>query len=107
MAETTTAETPQFASPLRFRDGRPVVVEQDSPEEVRQCVAILARTRIGQRAEHPDYGITDPTFRREADLDELREQIQTWEPRAAIVLGQDLDLADLINQIDIGVSIDG
>jgi phage baseplate assembly protein W len=103
MAEQTTADIPQLASPFRFYEGKPVVVEQDSDEEVRQCVATLARTRIGQRAEHPDYGVSDPSFRREADLDELRAQIQEWEPRADVVLGQTLDTATLIAELDIGV----
>jgi phage baseplate assembly protein W len=98
-------DIPQFAVPFRFENGQAVVVEQDSIDEVRGCVEILARIPLGSRLEHPDCGVSDPTFRTTDSVDDLREAIGDWEPRAEALIDSDLDLDTLTRNISIHVGV--
>ena len=97
-------EIPQISFPLRFAAGKPIVVEQDSDDEVRDCVEVLMRTPLGSRLEYSDYGIADPTFRSEVDLDEIREAIGEWELRADIQIDDSLDIEEMAREIRVGVA---
>lgn len=56
-------------------------LEQDSPTEVAQSVALLLATRPGDRRSVPDYGYPDP-IGDGVDPDELAEVVGEWEDRA-------------------------
>ena len=59
------------------------VVEQDSNEDVANCVEAIVRTRPGDRDELPAFGIADPLFQQvPIDTDLLVDQVEEWEPRA-------------------------
>lgn len=74
---------PHFSMPFRFSHGRAATVEQDSSDEVTDCVANLLRCPLGFREELHDYGISDPTFQESAiNTEDMRAAIDQWEPRA-------------------------
>lgn len=62
-------------------DGALVAVEQDSPAEIAQSVALLLSTRPGERRSVPDYGTEDPRGAG-LDADELNAAVAEWEDRA-------------------------
>lgn len=62
-------------------DGRLATLEQDSPAEVAQSVALLLATQPGERAAVPDYGYPSP-LGRGVDAAEVAELVGEWEDRA-------------------------
>lgn len=81
---------PHLAFPFTIgEDGTAEVVEQDSLDEVAQCVQVLLSTPQGSRVVVPSYGVPDPTF---VGLDEatVEQAVSDWEPRAevAVSIGQ-------------------
>lgn len=89
-----TAEVPHFAFPFRVESGSVAVQEQDTTDEVAQCVQVLLATPLGERQEQPDYGVTDPTFQEDIDQQEILTAVSEWEPRALPALTDDIDSAD-------------
>ena len=83
----------QLAYPLRFVSGRPVMVDQDSPQEIRQCVQVVLAYPLGGCIDLPEFGRPDPTFSQTGpngpDPVELEAVIDRWEPRAtgAVIAG--------------------
>lgn len=89
------ADVPHFALPFRYEQGRPVVVEQDSVDDVAACVEAVLRTRPGEREESPDFGSPDLAFRqRPLDLDEVVGAVSRWEPRARLLAQEDPERLD-------------
>lgn len=74
-------------------------VEEDSPDEISQCVTAVLRTNIGDRIDEPTFGIGDETFLAEPDVAGMMEALDEWEPRAAVTF----DVADIV---DMGRTID-
>lgn len=71
-----------FALPLIVSPaGSLVELEQDSPAEIAQSVAVLVATRPGERRAVPDYGLVDP-LGAGADADDIADAISEWEERA-------------------------
>lgn len=62
-------------------DGTAAVVQQDSLDDVVQCVNVLVATPVGSRVELPAYGVPDATFGRVTSA-QISKAISTWEPRA-------------------------
>lgn len=82
-------ETPHFRFPFQFTSSgtRAQVVEQDSDEEIMDCIQVLLSTEIGERIELPDYGIADQTFRENGvNTAHIMAQIRRFEERAEIEL---------------------
>jgi phage baseplate assembly protein W len=74
-----------LAFPLRARaDGSFEQVEQDTYEDVRQCVYMVLRTPLQSRPLAPHVGVDDPTFSMGVDAPELEAQLQELEPRAVV-----------------------
>lgn len=82
------AEVPQLAFPLRIdpATGDFAVVEQDSLDDVRQCVYTLMLTPLGVRPLAPDIGVEDPTFSAGVDPDALAATLEEQEPRATVTV---------------------
>lgn len=93
-------DIPHFEFPFQLAgDGRSASVEeQDTVEEIRDCVELICRTPVGHRVELPEFGVPDLTFRQiEADgIDaaDLEAAIETWEPRVDVLVDQAPDLLD-------------
>lgn len=102
-------EIPHFSLPFR-RDlnGRAVVVEQDSDEEIVDCVEVLLSTEKGSREEIPEYGIPDQVFRQNgADLAQIGASIDRWEPRAEHFLERDGYLIDMVDRVRVNIMESG
>lgn len=78
----TTPVVPRLSWPLVLDGSTLAVVEQDSLDEVAQCVALVVSTQVGSRAELPGYGIEDPTGQRNPTSADVLAAITEWEPRA-------------------------
>jgi phage baseplate assembly protein W len=80
-------EVPHLKFPLRLVNGALATVEQDSLDEVRQCVFRLVRTPRGARPLAPEVGVDDPSFTAGVDPDVLASQLmddENGEPRAQV-----------------------
>ena len=90
-------DIPHFGQPFRYSAGKPVVTEQDTLEEIRDCIRASLRTVVGFRDEAPDFGITDPTFELiPLDTQSILDEIFVSEPRA----DQLLDIGQEYNPFD-------
>jgi phage baseplate assembly protein W len=102
----STVETPHFSFPFRFVTNpatgnlEAAVTEQESADEVADCVQRIAQTRRGWRDELPEFGLSDPTFEQApVDADLLTEELREWEPRT------DLTGVARIDSLDEFISI--
>lgn len=85
------ADIPHLAIPLRFNGGQWVVVEQDSEEEVAQCVQTVCAFERGYRIEDPDFGINDPTFTTmPIDTSDIARALEEYEERAEVDIFQEV-----------------
>lgn len=100
---------PHFSFPFRLgSNGSFAVVEQDSPDEVGDCVQVLLSTPTGSRVELPEYGIDDPTFTQSVDVPGILSAIDDWEPRAQVDVGVEFDSQDaLIRHISANIKSAG
>jgi hypothetical protein len=96
-----TPTVPHFDLPFRFTtQGHPVVVEQDSVDDVSNCVQAIMLTVRGTRTESPDFGISDLTFEKQPiSLDDVSGAIDDQEPRARYALSQKPDLVEQLAAI--------
>lgn len=101
-----TVIVPKLKVPFEIRGGGAAVVEQDSVDEIVQCVDYLLQTEPGTRLEVPEFGLPDPTFEEHRLPDQLpeliREAIGRWEPRADLVLDAD-HIDDLTEQVRVRI----
>ena len=101
---TKDALIPHIALPFRFIGQGPGGVncnEQDTLDEIYDCVQTIVRCPKGYRPELMEFGVDDQTFseRDEIDLDLLAQQIEDWEARADNLYSQAPDKFD--EMIDI------
>lgn len=76
---------PHLAFPYSVdRTGHGVELEQDTDDEIVNCVLLISTVSIGGLPDQPDFGITDPTFLLRPPLDVLAAQIHQWEDRAIV-----------------------
>ena len=96
---------PHFDLPFRLEARKFAVVEQDTQEDVYNCVEAILRTTVGTRWYVPNFGIPDPTFRiSPMDARQLYSQISLNEPRARTLITVGLDDIDhLIEKIRVEV----
>lgn len=93
-------DIPHFTYPFGLAsDGRSASVEeQDTVEEIRGCVELICRTPVGHRAELPEFGVPDLTFRQAdadgVDVGDLEVAVETWEPRVDVLVDQAPALLD-------------
>jgi len=89
------ADVPHFALPFRFATPQVGVSEQDSIDEIADCVLATLLCPFGYRVELPEFGLPDPTFSTpHVDVSQIQQVIEVWEPRAAVVLDERPDLID-------------
>jgi phage baseplate assembly protein W len=101
-------DTPQFDLPFRLGpDGSPVEIEQDTVEEVGDCVEVLLRTPLGFYADQPDFGVDLPLFEESSgavNMDEVQTAISAWEERADALIDSQPDLLDVfVSRVTINV----
>ena len=100
-------DLPHFSLPFRFATPGAIVTEQDSLDEIADCVYAILVCPTGFRVESPLFGVVDQTFAMPApDLDMIRNAIETWEPRASALLAEHPDALDeLIARVEVNVQI--
>ena len=79
---------PHFSFPLRASGSTFAQVEQDSTEEIHDCVEASLRTFEGTRVEAPEYGIPDATFEQlgpDVTADSYLLAVAKDEPRARLL----------------------
>lgn len=87
MASAKSVSVPHFSLPLRYANGSAQVNEQDSIDDIVDCVYAVCVTNPGDRDELPDFGLLDMTFDQEPlPTTAAITQITQWEPRASIVI---------------------
>lgn len=81
--KSTRAEVPHLAIPLRYIGGKPVVNEQDSIDDIHNCVEAIIRYPKEFLEHDPDFGVTPLEFEEtNIELDNIRREVLEHEPRA-------------------------
>lgn len=100
--------TPHFDIPFRFVGGSAAVVEQDTSEDIINCVEAILRTPMGYRVydNTVEFGIDDPTFELQpVDIELMKNTVLSQEPRADVVFTEETSALDtLIENIKVEVS---
>jgi phage baseplate assembly protein W len=82
------ARTPHFSLPFRLSGTSFAVSEQDSAEEIADCVEAILRTPEGSRIDVPGFGRPDGTFAQLGATAPSSEPylaaVEEWEPRAVV-----------------------
>jgi len=101
------ADVPHFSFPFRFSTPQVAVSEQDSLDEIGDCVLVTLLCPQGYRTDLPEFGLPDPTFSSpEVDVDVMRRTVEFWEPRALTAFASQPDQLDvLIARVQTIVSI--
>ena len=100
-------DVPHFDLPFRLDGlGHAMVVEQDSIDDVSNCVEAVIRTIIGDRVELPGFGIDNPVFTNQPiSASGIMAAVLDQEPRAHLLLTQAPDKFDyLIAKVLVEVS---
>lgn len=97
---------PHFLFPFQLNGDAFAVVEQDTPQEVQQCVEILLLTPTGSRFVLPDYGTPETLYTQmPANVAGILAKLNNWEPRAAVTLQETLDTIDeMVSYIRVNVT---
>lgn len=89
------ADLPHFSLPFRFSGPAAAVNEQDSLDEIGDCVLAVLVCPEGFRIELPSFGLLDQAFAIPGpSLAEIRDAVATWERRAQQTLSQYPDTFD-------------
>jgi phage baseplate assembly protein W len=100
------SDVPHFSLPFRFATPQAAVSEQDTVDEVGDCILSILVCPVGFRVELPTFGTPDPTFESPIDLDAIQTSIETWEPRAAMALTEQPDLLDvMVEHLELRVQV--
>lgn len=76
--------------PMELVGGSFATVEQDSDEDIVQCLKAILRHRPGDRADIPEMGVPDMTFEEQPlALSGVQEVLRRHEPRVDVLLTQD------------------
>lgn len=77
---------PHFALPFSLTaNGGVAVTQQDSIDDISQCVEMALGCTQGTRLVVPDFGVTDPTFT-DVSPGTLEQQVKVYEPRAELAI---------------------
>jgi phage baseplate assembly protein W len=101
------ADLPHIRFPIALDGiGRFQVVEQDSLEDIEQCVTAILRTPLGFSDAVPDLGLTyQPFYEGGADVTEIQEQLAAHEPRVDALVDEDPDrLNDALAVVNVRLS---
>lgn len=97
-------ETPHLRFPLEVLDGRVRVVEQNSIQEVTQCVLACLSTPYGSRQDDPEYGVEAGLFSKQSahvDITPILAAVEEAEPRARLI--GSVELEQLVRRVVIEV----
>jgi phage baseplate assembly protein W len=95
---------PQLRFPFAVSNGKVATTEQDSIEDIKQCVLACLSTPKGSREADPEYGIDAGLFGkqiRDVDLTAILAAVEEAEPRSHL-LGR-VELEGLVRRVFVGV----
>lgn len=95
---------PHLRFPFSVSNGRTQVVEQNSIQEVTQCVLACLSTPYGSRQDDPEYGVDAGLFSPQSihqDITPILAAVEEAEPRARL-LGS-VELESLVRRVVIEV----
>jgi phage baseplate assembly protein W len=97
---------PRLDFPVSYNGANPAQIEQDSQEDILNCVEVVLSTREGERLEVPEFGLPDLTFNLQPlTLSLIETALSRFEPRATTVANQNPALYDeKVAQVIVGVS---
>lgn len=96
-------DIPHFKFPFQLTAAgdRIQVTEQDTDDEILDCIEVLLSTTQGERLELPEYGIRDQTFRQNGvEVSHILQQIRRFEERADVVLDAET-IEDLVQRVSV------
>jgi phage baseplate assembly protein W len=99
---------PHLSVPIRFNGTSFAMVEQDSPEEIAQCVLACVSTIVGSRIDAPGYGVPDETFQQLSptpSVEAYLAAVQEAEPRAHL-LGE-ASVEEMIKRVVLQSAVSG
>ena len=100
-------DTPHIAFPFKLSaSGKNLLYrEQDTEDEVIDCVEVLVRTPVGSRLELPGYGVREQEFSMGGAVkEEIVSACAIWEPRAAVTLEREPELLDgLVDNLRLNI----
>jgi phage baseplate assembly protein W len=92
--------TPHFRVPFNVVGGRVDVVEQDSEEDIRQCVISALSTPLGSLIDLPEFGVPHDAFKQQTpapSADAYLTAVERCEPRARLV--GDVTFEELVEHV--------
>jgi hypothetical protein len=100
-------DTPHFNFPFDFKGTRVDVVEQDTLDDIVNCVQVVLRVHTGWRPEAPFFGVPDFTFMSQPiGANRVDDILVTQEPRASTLVRENPDVFDeLINHLNIEIGL--
>src|SRR4029077_5826565 len=90
--------TKHFNFPFKFDNitGHAAEVEQDTLDDVVNCVEVAFLVEPGYRLEVPTFGVPSQVFNLQPlNLENMIQAVQLWEARAEMTLGQQIDPSDI------------
>jgi len=91
-------QNPHFSLPFRFGglNGGAMMNEQDSGEDIVDCIKVIVAYPIGTRADMPEFGIHPLLFEEwnESLIEQIRSAIEIWEERAVTDVDGNFSLTD-------------
>jgi hypothetical protein len=104
-------QLPHFSLPFRFGGlrGGTVVNEQDSEDDVIDCVKLIVAYPVNSREDLPNFGIPDLVFKMKSKTNAiaLSAAVLEWEPRSETVVTEK-EIEDIYAQhYHIGVTTRG
>lgn len=96
------ADASHFAWPFSVVDGDIATVEQDSLEQIEQCVEVILRTPVGSRIDAPGFGRPDELFEQlgpEPSAEAFVAAVERDEPRIRL-LGE-ASIAQMVKRITL------
>lgn len=99
--------TPHFNFPFALSGSSVSVVEQDTIDDIINCVEVALLTHVGYRPEAPRFGVPDFAFLKQPiGRDYILQILQTQEPRAALAIQESPDPFDqLIDRILVEIGV--
>lgn len=101
-------DIPHFQFPFQLGvGGHASVLEQDTDDEIVNCVELILSVPIGSLIDEIEFGITDPTFMINPPVSMIAAQVREWESRAPVSgvsqpQGQDMTMENIIIQVQTG-----
>lgn len=99
------ADVPHFDLPFRLVGSSFATVEQDSIDDVANCVEAILRTRVGYRTWVPEFGSPEYVLKRSPfGTEDVMAIISAQEPRAEMMVQESIDSYDeLIDRLHIEI----